>query len=89
MAREGTSGAAVSITFKAADATPLAGRTLRVRLERPTDKRADIVVPVAEAVPGTYAGRRPAVPGGQWELVMEVADGDGVAFRRRHRVILD
>ena len=62
---------------------------MRARLERPTDKRADRAVDVAETAPGLYAARVPAVPAGQWELVVEVLDGDGVAFRRRHRVILD
>ncbi|OAH22436.1 FixH family protein [Methylorubrum sp. B1-46] len=89
VAREGQTGAAVTVSLQAADAAPLTGRTLRTRLERPTDKRADRTLAVAETVPGLYVGRLPAVSAGQWELVVEVLDGDDVTFRRRHRVILD
>ncbi|WP_430911719.1 FixH family protein [Methylobacterium sp. sgz302541] len=88
VARDGQGGARVTVTARDADAGPLAGRTLRVRLERPVDKRADLAVAVAETAPGLYAARLPAVAAGQWELVVEVLEGDGVAFRRRHRVIL-
>ncbi|HEV2541946.1 FixH family protein [Methylorubrum populi] len=89
VAREGHTGAAVTVSLRAADAAPLTGRTLRARLERPTDKRADRTLVVTETAPGLYAGHLPAVSSGQWELVVEVLDGDDVAFRRRHRVILD
>nr|WP_245930659.1 FixH family protein [Methylobacterium radiodurans] len=89
IAREGRTGAAVNVSLRGADATPLAGRIVRVRLERPTDKRADLAVAVAETAPGLHAGHVPVVPAGQWELVVDVLDDDGVAFRRKHRVILD
>ncbi|GJD58329.1 FixH family protein [Methylobacterium dankookense] len=88
--RAGTGGAAVSVTLHDGDANPLTGRTVQVRLERPTDKRADRAAAAAETAPGLYAAHLPAVPAGQWELVVEVADPEGGApFRRRHRVILD
>lgn len=89
VAREGRTGAAVTISLRGADAAPLTGRSVRARLERPTDKRADRAVAVVETTPGLHVGHVPAVPAGQWELVVEVLDGDGVAFRRKHRVILD
>lgn len=89
VAREGPTGAAVTVSLRGADAAPLVGRTVRARLERPTDKRADVAVTVVESAPGLYAAQVPAVPAGQWELVVEVLDGDGVALRRKHRIILD
>lgn len=89
VAREGRTGATVTLTLRDVEASPLSGRVLHARLERPTDKRADIAIAITEAAPGIYAGHLPTVPSGQWDLVMEVADEDGGAFRRRHRVVLD
>ncbi|MEE7491564.1 FixH family protein [Methylobacterium oryzae] len=83
--------AAASITVTLADDAghPLRGRTIRARLERPTDKRKDRRADLAEVGAGTYAARAESVERGQWDLVVEVVEGDGVAFRRRHRVVLD
>lgn len=89
VAREGRTGAAVTVSLRGADAAPLIGLTVRARLERPADKRADLAVALAEFAPGLHAGHVPVVPAGQWELVVDVLDGDGVAFRRKHRIILD
>ncbi|KAA0108228.1 nitrogen fixation protein FixH [Methylobacterium sp. P1-11] len=83
--------ARVSITATLADATghPLTGRTIRARLERPTDKRKDLQTDLAEVGAGTYAATAEPVERGQWDLVVAVVGEDGVAFQRRHRVILD
>jgi len=82
-------GTAIAATLAARDGLPLAGRAVRARLERPTDKREDRAVDLAEGRPGAYAVRTAAVPPGQWDLVVEVMGEDGVAFRRRHRLFLD
>lgn len=81
--------ATVTVTLSDGAAQPLRGKTLHARFERPTDKRKDVAVELEEVSAGTYAARAEPVPPGQWDLVVEVAGEDGVAFRRRHRVILD
>lgn len=81
--------ASVSATLADAAGTPLRGRDLTARLERPTDKRQDVTVALAEVAAGTYAARMEALPAGQWDLVVEVAGPDGTALRRRHRVVLE
>lgn len=68
---------------------PLPGRTLAARLERPTDKRQDVAVPLAEAAAGSYAATVAALAPGQWDLVVEVAEPEGTALRRRRRIVLD
>lgn len=87
--REGRTGVALSVTLRDRDGTTLDGRTVQARLERPTDKRADLSVALAGAGAGTYAGRVGAVAGGQWDLVVEVHEDGAVAFRRKARVVLN
>lgn len=81
--------ATVTVTLSDGAAQPLRGKTLHARFERPTDKRKDVAVELEEVSAGTYAARAEPVPPGQWDLVVEVAGEDGVAFRRRHRIVLD
>ncbi|MBY0296110.1 MAG: FixH family protein [Methylobacterium sp.] len=87
--REGRTGVALSVTLRDRDGTALDARTVQARLERPTDKRADLSVALAGAGAGTYAGRVGAVAGGQWDLVVEVHEDGAVAFRRKARVVLN
>ncbi|ACA20962.1 FixH family protein [Methylobacterium sp. 4-46] len=84
-------GAGVAVTARLSDRAeaPLPGLRVEARLERPTDKRQDVVLPLSEARPGTYAGRAEAVPPGQWDLVVDAADATGRVFRRRSRLVLD
>ncbi len=82
-------GAAITARLATRDGLPLAGRAVRARLERPTDKRQDRAADLAEGGAGAYAAHAAAVPPGQWNLVVEVLGEDGVAFRRRHRIVLD
>ncbi|GJE36773.1 FixH family protein [Methylobacterium persicinum] len=82
-------GAVITATLTDGEGRPLRGKTLRARLERPTDKRFDVVADLPEVSDGTYAAWAEAVPRGQWDLVVEVLGGDGVAFRRRHRIVLN
>lgn len=81
--------AAIVATLADAADRPLRGRILRARLERPTDKRLDLSADLQEVSAGTYRAQAGPVPPGQWELVVEVMGEDGVAFRRRHRIVLD
>lgn len=81
--------ATVTVTLSDGAAQPLRGKALHARFERPTDKRKDVAVELEEVSAGTYAARAEPVPPGQWDLVVEVVGEDGVAFRRRHRIVLD
>ncbi|CAA2160080.1 hypothetical protein MBRA_05246 [Methylobacterium brachiatum] len=81
-------GASVTATLADEAGTSLRGRTLHARFERPTDKRKDVDVNLVEVGAGIYAARAEAVTLGQWDLVVEVIGEDGVAFRRKHRIVL-
>ena len=81
--------ATVTVTLSDGAAQPLRGKALHARFERPTDKRKDVAVELEEVSAGTYAARAEPVPPEQWDLVVEVVGEDGVAFRRRHRIVLD
>jgi nitrogen fixation protein FixH len=89
VARHPSGVASVTVTAADGEAHPLRGRALHLRFERPTDKRKDVEVDLAEVAAGTYAARAEPVAPGQWDLVVEVAGEEGVAFRRRHRIVLD
>jgi nitrogen fixation protein FixH len=57
---------------------PVTGLKFQGRLERPTDKRADLPVELAEVGIGIYRGSTPSVAAGQWDLVLE---GDAAGQR--------
>ena len=84
-----TAVATVTVTMLDRAGEPVRGQSLQAHLERPTDKRQDQSVALIETGAGTYAARVEPVGPGQWDLVVEVAGAKGVAFRRRHRVVLD
>ncbi|MGC5779452.1 FixH family protein [Methylobacterium sp. NFXW15] len=81
--------ATVSVSLSDAHAQALRGKVLRARFERPTDKRKDVLVDLTEIAAGTYAAQAEPLARGQWDLVVEVVGEEGVAFRRKHRIVLD
>jgi nitrogen fixation protein FixH len=87
--RSGKGAATVQIEARDAGGRPVTGLKFSGRLERPTDKRADLALDLAEAGIGIYRGRAAAVASGQWDLVLEgEARGERV-FMSRNRVILN
>jgi nitrogen fixation protein FixH len=81
--------ATLQVEARDAGGQPMTGLTFGGRLERPTDKRADLAVELSEAGVGVYRGDAAAVAPGQWELVIEgEARGERV-FMSRNRVILN
>jgi nitrogen fixation protein FixH len=81
--------ASLVVLAKAQDGAPLIGLSVSVRLERPTDRRADQVFDIAEEGGGNYRGSARGVVPGQWELVIE-ADRDGKRmFLSRNRIVLN
>ena len=81
--------AVLQVEARDAAGQPVTGLKFAGRLERPTDKRADLAVELAEAGIGIYRGNAASVAPGQWDLVIEGdAKGDRV-FLSRNRVILN
>jgi nitrogen fixation protein FixH len=63
--------------------------TFHGRFERPTDRRADLAVALAEVGIGVYRGNAETIAPGQWDLVLEgVADGQRL-FLSKNRVLLN
>lgn len=68
---------------------PLLGLKFLGRLERPTDRRADRPVELAEVGRGIYRGIAPLVAAGQWDLVLEGAAAGRRMFLSKNRVLLN
>jgi len=68
---------------------PLAGMKFFGRLERPSDKRFDREIVLAEVGAGVYRGDASGVLPGRWELVLE-GDQDGIRmFLSKNRLELN
>ena len=68
---------------------PISGLKFGGRLERPTDKRADLAVELTESGIGLYRGSAASVAPGQWDLVIEGEARGTRVFLSRNRVILN
>ncbi|MFE1602751.1 FixH family protein [Methylobacterium sp. ID0610] len=86
--REG-SDAVITVRLTDRNEAPLSGVSVQARFERPTDRRQDVVLPLAATGRGSYAARAEALPPGQWTLVVDVAEGGERVFRRHGRVVLN
>ncbi|HEY8380536.1 MAG TPA: FixH family protein [Microvirga sp.] len=80
----------VRLTVNARDGAggPLAGRTLDVVLQRPTDQREDRKVTLAEGEAGAYMAVIEGIAPGQWDVVADVVERGERIFRRRTRTVL-
>src|SRR4051812_41678883 len=58
--RDGRGGATLHVEARDASGQPMTGLKFRGTLERPTDKRADLAVSLAEVGIGVYRGSAPA-----------------------------
>lgn len=87
--RRADGAAVLQVEARDANGRPMTGLKFGGRLERPTDKRADLAVEFTETGIGIYRGEATAVAPGQWDLVIEGdARGERV-FMSRNRVILN
>jgi len=77
----------VEIDARDAAGQPLAGLEASAHLAHPTDRRADQMVSLSEAVAGQSRGTAGALAG-QWDLVIELSREGTRLFRSRNRVIL-
>lgn len=87
--RRADGAATLQVDARDANGQPMSGLKFGGRLERPTDKRADLQIELSEAGIGVYRGNVATVAPGQWDLVIEGdARGERV-FLSRNRVILN
>ncbi|WGD49952.1 FixH family protein [Bradyrhizobium sp. CB1650] len=87
--RRADGGAVLQVEARDAAGRPMTGLKFGGRLERPTDKRADLAVELTEAGIGIYRGTAASIAPGQWDLVIEGAARGTRVFLSRNRVILD
>jgi nitrogen fixation protein FixH len=86
--READGALRLAVDLRDASGAPLTSRTLAATLERPIDKRQDRALKLVEAADGSYVAVADGIAAGQWDLVVDVMEGEGLAFRRRMRVVL-
>lgn len=86
--RAGDGVAHLRINARDRNGAPLTGLPVIATLHRPTHRAEDRDVVLAEGEAGIYSGQVEALGAGQWDLVIEIDDKDGPAFRSRNRVFL-
>jgi len=82
-------GATLRVEARNNDGWPVPGLKFQGRFERPTDRRADLPVVLAEVGFGIYRGSAPALASGQWDLVLEGLAAGKRMFLSRNRVLLN
>jgi nitrogen fixation protein FixH len=68
---------------------PMSGLKFQGSFERPTDKRADRPVALAEVGRGIYRGTTPEIASGQWDLVLQGDMAGRRMFLSKNRVLLN
>jgi nitrogen fixation protein FixH len=68
---------------------PMSGLKFQGRFERPTDRRADQAVALAETGIGVYRGAASPIAPGQWDLVLQGDAAGRRMFLSRNRVLLN
>ena len=87
-ARTADGDAVVRVEARDKAGAPLTGLTFSASLDRPTDKRADRRIALAELQTGLYGGKAADVAPGQWDLVLEAERGGERLFVSKTRVFL-
>jgi nitrogen fixation protein FixH len=87
--RQSDGNATLRVEARDKNGTPLAGLRFFGRLERPTDKRADLEVTMAEVGNGIYSGNAAGVSPGRWDLVLEGDSAGNRMFLSKNRVTLN
>ena len=87
--RRGTDGGAtLEVEARDDSGKPMTGLKFQGRFERPTDKRADLPVELAEVGIGNR-GAAPSIAPGQWDLVLEGDAAGRRMFLSKNRVLLN
>ena len=87
--RSGQGGATLRVEATDASGRPMSGLKFQGRFERPTDRRADQPVALAETGIGIYRGNTETIAAGQWDLVLEGMSAGQRMFLSRNRVLLN
>jgi nitrogen fixation protein FixH len=88
--RRGPDGSAnLQVEARDNDGKPMSGLKFQGRFERPTDRRADRPVELAEMGIGVYRGNAAQIAAGQWDLVIEGVSAGQRMFLSKNRVVLN
>ena len=88
--QRGADGAAMlRVEARDDNGRPLSGLKFQGRFERPTDRRADQAVTLAETGIGIYSGNAALIAPGQWDLVLQGDRAEQRMFLSRNRVLLN
>ena len=88
--RRGPDGSAtLQVEARDNDGKPMSGLKFQGRFERPTDRRGDRPVEMAEMGIGIYRGNAPRIAAGQWDLVIEGVAAGRRMFLSKNRVVLN
>lgn len=87
--RDSRGGATLQVEARDKNGTPMSGLKFKGRFERPTDRRADKPVALAETGIGIYRGNAAGITPGQWDLVLEGEAAGQRMFLSRNRVLLN
>src|SRR3954452_15156130 len=85
--RDSAGGATVQLEARDNNGTPMSSLKFQARFERPTDRRADKPVALAEVAIGIYRGNAAGIVPGQWDLVLEGEAAGQRMFLSRNRVL--
>jgi nitrogen fixation protein FixH len=81
-------GATLQVEARDKEGKPMSGLKFQGRFERPTDRRADQPVELAETGIGIYRGSA-VIAAGQWDLVLEGDAAGRRMFQSKNRVLLN
>jgi nitrogen fixation protein FixH len=87
--RSGQGGATLQVEARDHNGQPMSGLKFQGRFERPTDRRADLPVVLAEVGIGIYRGSALVIAPGQWDLVLEGVSAGQRLFLSKNRVLLN
>jgi nitrogen fixation protein FixH len=87
--RSGQGGATLLVEARDGSGRPMTGLKFEGRFERPTDRRADLPVVLAEVGIGVYRGSASMIAPGQWDLVLEGVVAGQRMFLSKNRVLLN
>lgn len=87
--RQADGAAILALHVQDANGRSLTGLSVSSLLERPTDRRADQTIEIAENGQGNYRGLVRDVAPGQWDLVIEASRAGKRMFLSRNRVVLN
>ncbi len=87
--RSANGGATLQVEARDNSGKPMSGLKFQGRFERPTDRRADQSVALAETGIGIYRGSASLIVPGQWDLVLEGDAAGRRMFLSKNRVLLN